>query len=214
MALGVGADFDEPELIARSRRGELAAFNLLVAHYQRPLYNLCLRMLASPEAAEDATQEAFIAAFRAIDRFRGGAGEVGRAAGFRAWLFRIGVNACYDELRRRRSRLAVSLDEPRGESGRARDIEHPGPALDEIAETAELGRAIQEALSALPSDQRLAIVLCDVQGLDYSEIAQVMGVSLGTVKSRINRGRSRLRALLLSRGELLPPRFRQTSEDR
>ena len=214
MALGVGADFDEPELIARSRRGDLAAFNVLVDHYQRALYNLCLRMLASSEAAEDATQEAFIAAYRAIDRFRGGASAPGRSAGFRAWLFRIGVNACYDELRRRRARPALSLDEPRGESGRVREIENPGPALDEIAETAELGRAIQEALSALPSDQRLAIVLCDVQGLDYAEIAQVMGVSLGTVKSRINRARLRLRAFLLSRGELLPSRFRQTSEDR
>jgi len=214
MALGVGADFDEPELIARSRRGDLAAFNVLVEHYQRALYNLCLRMLASSEAAEDATQEAFIAAYRAIDRFRGGASAPGRSVGFRAWLFRIGVNACYDELRRRRARPAVSLDGPRGESGRMREIENPGPALDEIAETAELGRAIQEALSALPSDQRLAIVLCDVQGLDYAEIAQVMGVSLGTVKSRINRARLRLRAFLLSRGELLPSRFRQTSEDR
>ena len=213
MALGVGADFDEPELIALSRRGDLAAFNLLVEHYQRPLYNLCLRMLASPEAAEDATQEAFIAAYRAIGRFRGGAEGGGRAAGFRAWLFRIGANACYDELRRRRARPAASLDEPRGPSGRVPEIENPGPALAEIAETAELGRALQEALRALPSDQRLAIVLCDVQGLDYSEIAQVMGVSLGTVKSRINRGRSRLRAFLLAHGELLPSRFRQTNRD-
>jgi len=210
----VGADFDEPELIALSRRGDLAAFNLLVEHYQRPLYNLCRRMLASPEAAEDATQEAFIAAYRAIGRFRGGGERGGRAAGFRAWLFRIGANACYDELRRRRARPAASLDEPRGLSGRVPDIENPGPALAEIAETAELGRALQEALRALPSDQRLAIVLCDVQGLDYSEIAHVMGVSLGTVKSRINRARSRLRAFLLAHGELLPSRLRQTSGDR
>ena len=214
MALGVGADFDEPELIARSRQGDLAAFNLLVEHYQRPLYNLCLRMLASAAAAEDATQEAFIAAYCAIGRFRGGGEGGGRAPGFRGWLFRIGVNACYDELRRRRARPAASLDEPRGPTGRVLDIENPGPALDEIAETAELGRTLQEALSALPSDQRLAIVLCDVQGLDYAEIAQVMGVSLGTVKSRINRGRSRLRTSLLARGELLPSRFRQTSGDR
>jgi len=214
MALGVGADFDEPELIARSRQGDLAAFNLLVEHYQRPLYNLCLRMLASAAAAEDATQEAFIAAYRAIDRFRGGGEGGGRAPGFRAWLFRIGVNACYDELRRRRARPAASLDEPRGPRGRVLDIENPGPALDEMAETAELGRTLQQALSALHSDQRLAIVLCDVQGLDYAEIAQVMGVSLGTVKSRINRGRSRLRTSLLARGELLPSRFRQTSGDR
>jgi RNA polymerase sigma-70 factor, ECF subfamily len=214
MGLQLGADFDESDLIARSTRGDLQAFNLLVEQYQRPLYNLCLRMLNAPEAAEDATQDAFIAAYRGIQRFRGGAQPGGRAGGFRAWLFRIGVNACYDELRRRRARPAASLDMPRGESGRALDVPNPGPALEEIAQSAELGLAIQEALSALPSDQRLAVVLCDVQGLDYAEIALVMGVSLGTVKSRINRARSRLRTLLLGRGELLPSRFRQTSEDR
>ena len=107
MTLGVGADFDEPELIARSKQGDLTAFNLLVEHYQRPLYNLCVRMLSSSEAAEDATQEAFIAAYRAIGRFRGGGEGSGRPAGFRAWLFRIGVNACYDELRRRRAQIVT-----------------------------------------------------------------------------------------------------------
>jgi len=213
MGLQLGADFDEADLISRSTQGDLDAFNLLVEQYQRPLYNICLRMLNSQEAAEDATQEAFIAAYRAIHRFRG-ARPGGRAAGFRAWLFRIGVNACYDELRRRHARPAASLDVPRGESGRTLDVPNPGPTLEERAQTAELGFAIQEALSALPSDQRLAVVLCDVQGLDYAEIAQVMGVSLGTVKSRINRARSRLRTFLLGKGELLPSRFRQTSGDK
>jgi RNA polymerase sigma-70 factor, ECF subfamily len=207
----VGADFDEPELIARSKQGDLAAFNALVEQYQRTLYNLCLRMLGSSEAAEDAAQDAFIAAFRAIDRFRGGVEASGRSLGFRSWLFRIGVNACYDELRRRRSRPALSLDEPRGEGGRPPDIADRGPILDEVVQTAELGSLIQDGLSSLPSEQRLAVVLCDVQGMDYAEIAQVMGTSLGTVKSRINRARSRLRAFLLSRGELLPARFRQSS---
>ena len=214
MGLQLGADFDEADLVARSTQGDLDAFNLLVEHYQRPLYNLCLRMLNSPEAAEDATQDAFIAAYRAIHRFRGGTQSGERAAGFRAWLFRIGVNACYDELRRRRARPAASLEVPRGDSGRTLDVPNPGPTLEERTQTAELGLAIQEALSALPSDQRLAVVLCDVQGLDYTEIAQVMGVSLGTVKSRINRARSRLRSILLGKGELLPSRFRQSSGDR
>jgi len=214
MTLTLDADFDEPELIARSARGDLDAFNAIVERYQRALYNLCLRMLGSPEAAEDATQDAFIAAFRAIHRFRGGAETGGRPAGFRAWLFRIAVNACYDELRRRRARPLVSLDVPRGESGRTFDVQNHGPTLEERAQTSELGSAIQEGLSKLPSDQRLVIVLCDVQGLDYAEIAQVMGMSLGTVKSRINRARSRLRTFLRSQGELLPSRFRQTSGDR
>ena len=214
MGLQLGADFDEADLVARSKQGDLDAFNLLVEQYQRPLYNLCLRMLNSPEAAEDATQDAFIAAYRAIQRFRGSTQPGDRAGGFRAWLFRIGANACYDELRRRRARPAASLDVPHGDSGRTLEVPNPGPTLEEHIQTAELGLAIQEALSALPSDQRLAVVLCDIQGLDYAEIAQVMAVSLGTVKSRINRARSRLRASLRRKGELLPSRFRQSSGDR
>ena len=205
----MGIDYDEAELIRRSTQGDLDAFNRLVEQYQRPLYNLCLRMLASAEAAEDATQDAFIAAFRAVHRFRGA-----QTRGFRAWLFRIGVNACYDEMRRRRSRPSVSLDAPRDESGRTLDVPNPGPTLEERAQTAELGSAIQGALNTLPSDQRLAVILCDVQGMEYGEIALVMGVSLGTVKSRINRARSRLRERLLASGELLPSRFRPNSGDR
>ena len=209
MALALVTDFDEQDLIYRSTQGDLDAFNRLVEQYQRPLHNLCLRMLASAEAAEDATQDAFIAAYRAVHRFRGT-----QTGGFRAWLFRIAVNACYDEMRRRRSRPSVSLDAPRGESGRKLDVPNPGPTLEERAQTAELGGAIQEALSALPSDQRLAVILCDVQGMEYTEIALIMGVSLGTVKSRINRARSRLRERLLASGELLSSRFRPNSGER
>ncbi len=195
---------DEPGLISRSRDGDLEAFNVLVERYQRPLYNLCLRMLAVPEAAEDATQEAFINAFRALSTFRGGS--------FRAWLFRVGANSCYDELRRRRSRPAVSLDEPRGAGGQTLDVADAEPGLDELMERGELAELLQRALAVLPADQRLAIVLADVHGLDYSEIAVAMDCSLGTVKSRINRGRQRLRRALRASGELLPGRLRQVSE--
>lgn len=192
---------DEPELISRSRDGDLDAFNALVERYQRPLYNLCLRMLAAPEAAEDATQDSFIHAFRSINTFRGGS--------FRAWLFRIGANACYDEMRRRRSRPAVSLDEPHGEENQPIDVADTAPVPDEHLERKELAEALQDALSRLPGDQRLAIVLADVHGLDYSEIAVAMDCSLGTVKSRISRGRQQLRIILRARGELLPSRLRQ-----
>ena len=214
MGIDLGGEHDEAELIARSKLGDLNAFNLLVERYERPLYNLCLRMLSAPEAAEDATQDAFIAAYRAIGRFRGGVEPGGPATGFRAWLFRIGANACYDELRRRRSRPAISLDAPRRESERTLDVPASSPTLEERAESEEVGLAIQAALSALPPDQRLAVILCDVQDLDYAEIAQVMRVSLGTVKSRINRARSKLRTLLLARTELLPSRFRQSSGEK
>ncbi|HET8943350.1 MAG TPA: sigma-70 family RNA polymerase sigma factor [Dehalococcoidia bacterium] len=195
---------DEPDLVARSREGDLAAFNALVERYQRPLYNLCLRMLASPEAAEDATQEAFIHSFRSIHTFRGGS--------LKSWLFRIAANACYDEMRRRRARPAVSLDEPHGADERRLDVRDSGPAPQERAEHRELAEALQDALTRLPPDQRLAIVLADVHGLDYSEVAEITACSLGTVKSRISRGRRQLRLILRERGELLPSHLRQVSE--
>jgi len=196
---------DEPRLLERSRQGDLAAFNALVERYQQSVYNLCLRMLSSPQAAEDATQEAFIAAFKAIRSFRGDA--------FRPWLFRIASNACYDEMRRRRSRPAVSLDEPHGEDSHTIDVPAADPTPQDRAEQQELGALIQRVLSEIHPDQRIALILCDVQGFDYAEIAAVLGISLGTVKSRIFRGRLQMRQVLLEQGgELLPSRFRQMSE--
>jgi RNA polymerase sigma-70 factor (ECF subfamily) len=196
---------DEADLIARSRKGDLAAFNVLVEHYQKAVYNLCLRLLGNPQVAEDTTQDAFISAYRRLDSFRGGS--------FRSWLFRIATNASYDELRWRRSRPSVSMDEPAAEGERAFDVADKAPLPADRAEQAELRRAIDQALAQLPQEQRLAIVLCDVEGLDYAEIAEVMRCSLGTVKSRIARGRARLRVLLLEREELLPSRFRPTGEE-
>jgi len=196
---------DEADLLARSRGGDLGAFNVLVERYQRGVYNLCLRMLGSPEAAEDAAQEAFIAAFRAIRSFRGGR--------FRPWLFRIASNACYDEMRRRRARPAVSLNISGDGGDRAFDVPDRALALDQHVENMETGRILQDALLRLHPDQRLAIVLADVYGFDYSEIADITRTSLGTVKSRISRGRSHLRDILLEQRELLPSRFRQTSEE-
>jgi RNA polymerase sigma-70 factor, ECF subfamily len=195
---------DEADLLARVRGEDLAAFNLLVEHYQTAVFNLCLRMLSTPQTAEDATQEAFIAAYRHLDKFRGGS--------FRSWLFRIAANACYDELRRRKARATSSLDEPAGEGEPRFDPPDRSPSPDDRAEQAELRDLLARALAAIPADQRLAVTLCDVQGLDYAEIAEVMQCSLGTVKSRIARGRLRLRAILLAQQELLPSRFRPTSE--
>jgi RNA polymerase sigma-70 factor (ECF subfamily) len=195
---------EEAALIERSRSGDLAAFNALVLSYQGQVYNLCLRMLRSPQAAEDAAQEAFVAAYRAIHRFRGGS--------FRAWLLRIAANACYDELRRCRSRPQVPLEAPADEECLRAQLPAPDEPLEQRAERLELARCLQEGLASLPSDQRLALILRDVQGLAYEEVAEAAGVSLGTVKSRISRGRAALRDFLLARGELLPSRFRPSSE--
>lgn len=195
---------DEAALTERSQRGDPEAFNLLVLAYQGQVYNLCLRMLGAPQPAEDAAQEAFIAAYRAIARFRRGS--------FRAWLLRIAANACYDELRRRRSRPHVSLETDAGAERPAAEPAAPDEPLEERAQRLELARCLQEGLAALPPDQRLAVILRDVQGLAYEEVAEATGASLGTVKSRIARGRAALRDFLLARGELLPSRFRRSSE--
>jgi RNA polymerase sigma-70 factor (ECF subfamily) len=115
-------------------------------------------------------------------------------------------------MRRRRARPVVSLDERHGEDERPIDVPDAAPVPEEHAERKELAEALLEALARLPGDQRLAIVLADVHGLDYSEIAVTMECSLGTVKSRISRGRRQLRVLLRARGELLPSHLRQVSE--
>lgn len=202
MAVPLHAEQDESQLIRRAREGELDAFNLLIELHERPVYNLCYRMLSSEQAAEDAAQEAFISAFRSLSSFRGGS--------FRSWLYRIAANACYDEMRRQKARPARSLDAPAGEGDRPIDVPDAAHSLDEHVENVELGEALRKALMELPADQRLVIILCDVQGMDYAEIAQVTNTNLGTVKSRINRARSRLREALQAEAELLPTHLRQT----
>ncbi len=189
---------DETVRLSRARGGDLTAFNELVAAYEGLVYNLCYRLLGQRQAAEDAAQETFIAAWRGIGGLRGDT--------FRPWLLRIAANACRDELRRRARRPAASLDVAL-EAGLPEPAD-PAPLPEVSVLQAELRRRLQQALRALPAEQRLALVLCDVEGLDYAEIALVMKTSLGTVKSRIARGRGRLRLALLAEGELLPSRFR------
>lgn len=195
------ADPGETEAALRAARegGGIDAFNRLVEQYQRQVYNVCFRTLGNPEDAADATQEAFLGAYRGLAAFRGA------AEGFRPWLLRIAVNACYDQLRRRRRRPADSLDSyaaGQEEPGPAERLADPAPGPEETALTSETARGIETALARLSPDQRLTVVLCDVQGLSYDEAAQVMGVELGTVKSRLSRARAHLRDLLEASGEL------------
>lgn len=176
---------EEQELIERSRQGDLDCFNQLVERYQRDVYNLCLRMLGDPHAAEDATQEAFISAFKGVGRFRGGS--------FRAWLFTIAANASRDRLRTLRRRPAVSLDALTVDM----DVDCRQPSPEDYAMGRERGEEIARALDALPPEMRLAVILRDIEGLEYEEIARITSSSMGTVKSRISRGRERLRRSLL-----------------
>lgn len=195
---------DEEWLIGRARRGDLDAFNALVERYQTPIFNLCLRMLGRREPAEDATQNTFLAGFRGIGRLQGN--HIG------AWLLRIAANACYDELRRHSRRPASSLDAlmEDEEAPYVPASTEPGPEEETLR--AEARRDIERALLNLPAEQRLAIILCDVEGLRYDEIAEVTRSSLGTVKSRISRGRSKMRELLSQEGEHLPGTLRHEDE--
>ncbi len=189
---------DELALIQEAQRGNVNSFNALVLHYQVGAYNLAYRLVGEPEAAADATQEAFISAYNHLNQFRGGS--------FKSWLLRIVTNACYDELRRRKRRPAMSLDEL--EENAELQLIGKTESTESLAQRNALNRAIQDCLDDLPDEQRVVAVLCDVQGYDYQEIAAVTQVSLGTVKSRISRARQRLRDCLQDAGELLPESYR------
>ena len=190
---------DESQLVTLSKQGDLGAFNRIVERYQSQVYNLSARILSDRTAAEDVTQEAFVSAFRAISRFRGGS--------LRAWLLRIASNASYDYIRSRARRPEQSLDESLLDQGFAVPSNDPSPEQHAISR--ELNAEIQRSIASLPMDQRTVILMIDVQGLSYQEAAQAAGVSIGTIKSRLSRARARVRDLLRQRRELLPDRFRQ-----
>ncbi len=198
---------DETALINSAQQGDLNAFNTLILHYQDAVFNTAVRILGDDDLAQDAAQEAFISAFQSIRSFRGGS--------FKAWLLRTVTNACLDELRRRKRRPTTPL-EPETNDGD--EMESPkwladsSMTPDQKAEADELEHAIQHCLDALPTEFRAAVVLADVQGMDYTEVAQATRVPLGTIKSRIARARLRLRECLRSFEELLPASFRLDGE--
>jgi len=179
-------------LIERAKAGELDAFNDLVTCYQDQLFALVVRMVPDRDQASDAVQEAFFSAYRNLGSFRGGI--------VRSWLTRIAVNAAMDIQRVKRRRPAQPYPEFEDEAWQPRADEQADPVWTTLH--TERSRALSTALSAITADQRTAIVLFDVEGYDYGEIAAMTGVSLGTVKSRIHRGRLALRGLLEGRMEL------------
>ena len=192
-------ELEDSQLVARSQGGDLAAFNAIVERYQSQVLNVAWRVVGSRASAEDITQETFISAYRAMGKFRGGS--------LRAWLFRIASNLGVDLLRSSKRRPEDSLD---------LSLESPSfqvASRDESPEQAairgELGGEIQRAILSLPDDQKLALLLIDVQGLSYDEAAEATGASIGTVKSRLSRARGKVRDLLVKRPELLPEKFRQ-----
>ena len=179
-------------LIERARSGDLDAFNDLVVCYQELLFALVVRMVPDRDQASDCVQEAFFSAYRNLGSFRGGS--------VRSWISRMAINAAMDTQRYRKRRPADPYPELEDDSWQPPAPESADPVT--TALTAERHKALNDALAQVTDDQRTAIVLYDVEGYDYAEIAEMTGVSLGTVKSRIHRGRLALRGLLVDRMEL------------
>jgi len=179
-------------LMERARDGDLDAFNDLVALYQDHLHALVARMVPDRDQAADAVQEAFFSAYRNMRAYRGGS--------VRSWLSRIAINAAMDAQRLKKRRPAQPYPELEDDTWQP----PAGPEADpeRTSLIVERNRALADAMATITPDQRTAIVLYDVEGYDYAEIAEIQGVSLGTVKSRIHRGRLSLRAKLEGRMEL------------
>jgi RNA polymerase sigma-70 factor (ECF subfamily) len=183
---------DEAAVIAHAAAGDRTAFARLMEHYQSACYGLAFRLLGDPDQAADATQDAFVHAYRAMASYRGGV--------FRSWLLRITANASYDILRRAQRRPSTPLPDAEEGAPELPDLAAVNPVVE--ATRSELYRHLERALAMLPTDQRTAVVLCDVYGMDYNEVASMTQSALGTVKSRIHRGRLRLRELLVVHREL------------
>jgi len=201
---------DETALIQSALKGELDAFNRLVLAYQDLAFNLAYRMLNDEDLAADAVQNAFISAWKNLPSYRGGS--------FKAWVMRMVTNGCYDELRRQKRRPTTPLEPFNVDDQEEVESPHWMASDDPLPETtleqAELEHALQHCLENLPMDFRSVVVLVDVQGLDYEEVAQSVNAPLGTVKSRVARARMKIRDCLQAFEELLPAKFRLKGEVR
>lgn len=171
----------DEDLVAAYVAGDAAAFEELVHRYSRRVYGICLHYFGNPAEAEDAAQEAFVALLRRASTYSG-------AAAFSTWMFRVTTNACNDLARKRSRRpraAGVAVEE-------LADLRSP----DDLLATRELGLELERALATLDPDQRAAVVLHDVGGVPYADIAAGAGVAVGTVKSRVSRGHARLASAL------------------
>lgn len=181
---------NERELIARLQKRDETAFEELLRQYKKKVYTLCFRMCGNSEDAEEAAQDTFLALWRGIDRFR-------QESSLSTWIYRLASNACIDLLRRRKKQgSSLSLDDEE----LFLDAVDPAPHPQEAVEHREAQKLLQEGLSALPEEYRKVLILREIEGLSYTEIAESASLELGTVKSRISRGRVLLRNFLSGSG--------------
>lgn len=194
---------DEQKLIQLSLEGHLDSFNRLVEMHQDAVFSVALRMVRNHAVAEDLTQDAFISAFSHLSSYRGGV--------FRAWLMRIVRNATYDHLRRTKRRPETSIDKDIISFSETLESNERSPQ--EWVQSGELGEIISHCMGRLSEDQRMMVVLVDIEGYQYDEAADMTGVSIGTVKSRLNRARANLRDCLQAHPEHLPHSMRLDSRE-
>ena len=181
---------NEKELIARLQARDETAFEELIRLYEKKVYALCARMCGNAEDAEEAAQDAFLALWRGIDRFR-------QESSLSTWIYRLASNACIDLMRRKKKGAgSVSLDDEE----LFVDAVDTSPQPQETAERRETQRLLQEGLLSLPAEYRSILLLREIEGLSYSEISAALDLELGTVKSRISRGRTLLRNFLSGSG--------------
>ena len=190
-------DLQEEKWVADARRGDTAAFESLLRRYEKRVLALTGRMCRNPEDAQEAAQEAFLAAWQGLPSFRGD-------ASFSTWLYRLASNACVDLLRREGRHSGAAGPSLNDEEVQL-EVPDTAPSPQEQAERSELRQQIEAGLQALTPDHRQVLILREMHQLSYDEISQVLDVDVGTVKSRINRGRKQLRNFLLSSGNFSPP---------
>ena len=183
---------DEARLIERATHGDAQAFNDLMAMHERRMYAVAFRMCGVKEDAEDCLQEAMLRVYRSISGFKA-------QSSFGTWVYRITMNTCLDELRRRKNRPSASLDDML-DAGWSPADKREGP--EQRAVRSELRLALEGLIRELPEDMRAAVVLRDIQGLSYEDIARALDANVGTIKSRISRGRVKLREKIQERSEL------------
>lgn len=185
-------DLNEARLVKRAKQGDLQAFEELILQHEKIVYNVALRMMNHSEDAKDISQEVFLKAYRNIGNFD-------ERSQFSTWIYRITANTCIDEMRRRKGKQSFSLEEEleNEEGSMQRQVADAGETPEESILREEQKSEILQALDSLSAEHKAAVILRDIKGLSYEEIAEILELSLGTVKSRISRGRNQLKQEIL-----------------
>lgn len=184
---------DEKKLIKKSISGDVESFEILISRYQKMAYNVAYRIMGNEEDAKDMAQESFIKIFKYIKNFR-------MDSSFSTWMYRIVMNTCKDELRKKKLKV-ISIDKTidTGDGSMQMDIEDSSRTPEQLLESKETSEEVQNALLQISENNRIVVVLRDIKGFSYSEISEIIDVPVGTIKSRINRGRQELKEILIRR---------------